>query len=302
LSDKQLAFIFPAFTSDYTDHPGKRITGFEPQFHALLQTAAGLVDSTLSDVDLDGRTFRENELHSQYITYIYSCAASSLLRKSGFSPAMSAGYSMGIYASLFDAGSVSFKTGLELIRLAFRSLKLAIGSEAYGMASLIGLTGRDIHHLIDLSDLRVEITNQNAPHSFVVSGYREDILKLLELAKEEGALHTRDLEVSIPYHSVFLKEGAMHFAQQISHIEIKNPENQIISLIDQTFLSTPSIIRQELVNNLFYSLNWFRSKQAMLQNGISVFVECGPSKGLVKNSKFVDGKFLFYSLSSLPSN
>jgi malonate decarboxylase epsilon subunit len=300
LSDNHLAFVFPAFASDYTDHPGKQLPGFVASFNTLLHSAGNSIDASLMDFSFTGNTFLEDELHTQYLTYIYSCAAANSLRNLGFSPSVNAGYSMGIYASLFDAGSVSFETGLELITLAFHSLSNAIGQAAFGMGSLIGLTGRDIHHLIDQSDLRVEITNQNASHSFVVSGYHEDILKLMELAKEEGALHLRDLEVSIPYHSSFLKEGAMNFAEQISHLEIKKPENQIISLIDQTFLSTPSIIRQEVVNNLFYALNWFRTKQVMLERHISVFVECGPSKGLVKNSKFVDGNFRFYTLGSLP--
>jgi len=300
LSGNNLAFIFPAFTREYTDHPGVKLAGFASHFHAALNTAAAKVDPSLTNFSFAGSTLPEDELCTQYITYIYSCAASSLLRNSGFTPAMNAGYSMGIYASLFDAGSISFETGLELIRLAYQSLMGAIGSQSFGMASLIGLSGRDIHHLIDQSNLKIEITNQNASHSFVVSGHRDDILKLLELAKEEGALHMRDLEVSIPYHSSYLKEGALLFGDQISHLEIKYPGNRIISLIDQTFLTNPEIIRQELINNLFYALNWFRTKQVMLESRISVFVECGPSKGLVKNSKFVDGNFRFYTLASLP--
>ncbi|MEI7499428.1 MAG: hypothetical protein WCK84_03170 [Bacteroidota bacterium] len=300
MSDNTLAFIFPAFASDYFDHPGQQIPGFATHFNTMLLSAANYIDPSLIDFSFTETTFLEDELRTQYLTYIYSCTASSLLRNLGFSPSMNAGYSMGIYAALFDAGSVSFETGLELIRLAFQSLMAAISSASFGMVSLIGLTGRDIHHLIDQSNLRIEITNQNAAHSFVVSGYREDILKLMELAKEEGALHIRDLEVSIPYHSSFLKEGAMHFADNITRLEIKHPVNQIISLIDQTFLSTHSIIRQEVVNNLYYSLNWFRTKQVMLERHLSVFVECGPSKGLVKNAKFVDGNFRFYTLANLP--
>lgn len=300
MSGNRLAFIFPAFTSDYSNHPGQDIPGFIVYFHGLLREAAVLVDHSLTDFSFTGKTFLDDELRTQYLTYIYSCAASTLLRKQGLSPSMNAGYSMGIYASLFDAGSVSFETGLELIRMAYQSLAMTISAGSFGMCSLIGLSGRDIHHLIDQSNLKVEITNQNAPHSFVISGYREDIHKLMDLAREEGALHIRDLEVSIPYHASLLKEGAMHFAGTINHLEIKKPVNPIISLIDQTLLSSPSIIRQEVVNNLFYALNWYRTKQVMLESGISVFVECGPSKGLVKNAKFVEGNFRFYGLNSVP--
>jgi [acyl-carrier-protein] S-malonyltransferase len=174
-------------------------------------------------------------------------------------------------------------------------------SGSYGMGSVIGLTGRDIHHLIDHTDLRVEITNQNADHSFVVSGIRDDMIRLMDLANEDGALHTRNLGVSIPYHSSILKEGAAHFEKQIASLVFKYPETRIISLVDQTLLTSPSIIRQEVINNLYYSLNWLRTMHVMMERGLSAFIECGPSKGLVRNATFVEGNFRFYSLASLPA-
>ena len=300
MSDPNLAFVFPAFTSDYTDHPGRNMPGFDQRFNELLRLAAVSTDRALADFSFTGTTFQEDELRNQYLTYIYSCAASLELRKAGFIPFVNAGYSMGIYASLFDAGSISFETGLTLIRLAYHCLLAPLKNTSCGMGTLIGLDRNDIQELIGQSSLRVEITNQNASHSFVVSGYHEDIGKLMELAREEGALHTRDLAVSIPYHSALLKDGAKEFARQIRHVEIKTPEIPIISLIDQKMLSSFATIREEIVRNLFHPLNWFITMQVLLERNISQMIECGPSKGLVKNSKFVEGNYRFFSLSSIP--
>ena len=207
---------------------------------------------------------------------------------------------MGIYAALFDAGVVSFGTGLELIRLAYHSMLTSIKNGQFGMGTLIGLNLEDIQQLIAQSGLCIEITNQNASHSFVVSGFREDITKLLEHSKAEGALHVRDLDVSLPYHSRFLKDGAMDFAQKISHLRFSAPGNQIVSLIDQTILTTGEAMRIEVIRNLFHPLNWFNTNRMMLNQNISAFIECGPSKGLVKNAKFVEGNYRFYSLGSVP--
>jgi [acyl-carrier-protein] S-malonyltransferase len=273
------------------------MSGFHNGFREFLTQAADSTDAELAGFDFDNKPFLEDELRTQYITYIYSCTTSSLLRKAQISPVIAAGYSMGIYAALFDSGSVSLKTGLTLIRIAYQCLHGALNSRRFGMGSLIGLTCMDIQQLIDQSALRVEITNQNASHSFVVSGYQDDIQKLMELAKEEGALHTRDLAVSIPYHSSYLKEGAMEFARQISHLEIGAPKTPLISLIDQISLDTPEIIRQEIIRNLFHPLNWFRTMQAMLERHVSLFVECGPSEGLARNARFVEG----IRFSPLPS-
>lgn len=300
MSADHTAFVFPAFTSDYTDHPGQGVPGFMDEFNTLLTRASACIDPELSGFDFNRQTFPDDELRTQYITYIYSCAATSALRNLGFTPSFNAGYSMGIYAALFDAGSFSFETGLELIRTAYQCLHASLDKRLFGMGTLIGLDRDDILQLTGRASLRVGITNQNASHSFVVSGFREDIHILMEMAKEEGALHTRELPVTIPYHSSYLAEGAKIFAGRTSHLAIKAPGTPVVSLIDQVSLSSAEIVRNELVRNLFRPLNWFVTMQILMEQQVIEFIECGPSAGLVKNARFVSGNPLFYSLKSIP--
>ncbi len=273
--------------------------GFDEQFSILLIQAAGLVDPELAYFSFTGNSTVKDELTTQYLTYIYSCAASSVLRHSGFAPIMDAGYSMGIYACLFDAGSVSFETGLEMITIAYHSLVASMNNRLFGMGTLIGPDGRDIQQLIDQFCLRIQITNQNAVHSFVVSGYRDDLHKLMEMAMEEGALHTRTLGVSVPYHAGYLDEGAMNFNRKVSHLHIDAPATPIISLIDQVMLSTPQLVRREITRNLHNPLNWLGTMQLMLGLGVTQFIECGPSKGLARNARFIGGNFRFDTLNSI---
>ncbi len=300
MSENHLAFIFPAFTSDYTDHPARKMPGFEVRFNDLLLRAARFIDPELAGFNFNGNTFPDDELRTQYLTYIYSCAASFLLRKNSLIPSMNAGYSMGIYAALVDSEAISFETGLALIRTAYHSLRKSLNNASFSMGSLIGLSREDILQLIEQSSLRVEITNQNASHSFVISGYRDDIQLFMKLATAEGALHTRDLAVSIPYHSGYLKEGAMHFADQISPLKIGTPKTPTISLINQMMMTSPEKTREEIVRNLFHPINWFQSMNMMLDQKVKQFIECGPSKGLAKNARFVDGNFLFSTLNAIP--
>ena len=297
MSDNHLAFIFPAFTSDYSDHPGQNAPEFNDRFGKFLVRAADLIDPELAGFDFTEKTFLQDELRTQYITFIYSCTISELLRREGYSPVITAGYSMGIYAALFDAGSISYETGLLLIRSAYQSLQGSLNNESYSMGALIGLSDTDIQELIDHHHLRIEITNQNASHSFVVSGYRDDIQILMQLAREQGALHVRDLAVSIPYHSSYLKEGAMDFSGKTIYLNISAPKSQLFSLIDQTLLSTADSTRQETVRNLYQPLNWYLTMQILLYQNITHYIECGPSTGLGKNAKFVNG----IKFSPLPS-
>ena len=298
MSNNCTAFIFPAFTSDYDNHPGQNMPGFMERFIEFISRAADSIDPALAGFDFYGNRFGEDELRTQYLTYIYSCAASSWLREAGLTPFLNAGYSMGIYATLSDALSIRFETGLELIRLAYQCVHETLKGNSFGMGTLIGLDRNDIQLIIGLSSLRVEISNQNAAHSFVVSGYRDDIQTLMKLATDEGALHARLLTASVPYHSSHLHQAALDFSRHVSNVEILLPQTAIISLIDQAILSTPENIRLELVRNLHHPLDWHLTMQSMLVEKVSHFIECGSSKSLVKNARFIDGNFRFDSLDS----
>ncbi len=241
----------------------------------------------------------EDELATQYLTYIYSCAASLTLRTYHFKPDFNAGYSMGIYAALFDSGVFTFETGLELIRLAFEIVSGKLKERQFGMATVIGLDRKDIEQLIHQRKLEVEIANRNAPHSFVVSGRGDHLTSFMEDARDEGALHVRDLGVSIPYHSGLLTDAAREFATRTRHLNFSVAETPLLSLVDQEILTSEASLRNEVSRNLFRSLDWLATQRKLIALNTGLLVECGPSKGLVKNAKFIDGNYRFASLDNL---
>ncbi len=298
MPDSSLAFIFPAFANDYTDHPGTRIAGFTEHFNKLLLTASTGPEPALAGFSFEKCNFLDSELLTQFITYIYSCAASQTLRESGIKPVCTAGYSMGVYAALCDAGVIDFASGLRLIRSAYEAIVNVTRGRSYSMGTLIGLNRQDIDRIVAQSGDELEITNQNSPFAFVISGDYTQVLRALEAAREEGALHTRQLNVNTPYHAAFLRDAALEFEKSVSRISFSPPSCPLLSLINAQELGNAHEIRQELTNNLYHPLNWFKTLTCMLEKGIETFIECGPSKGLVKNARFVEGKFRFLALDS----
>ena len=293
-----IGFIFPAFAHDYKNHPGSSLPGFLDTFNDLVNQIAAGSEPRLVNFDFKCNNFLDDELLTQYITYIYSCASAETLRKSGLIPDVSAGYSMGIYAALTDAGSISFPDGLQLIKNAYQSIEAKTRGLFFAMGTVIGLNCHDLQNIMKSAGNSLEITNRNSTHSFVISGIFEEIEKALELSLEEGALHTKLLRVTVPYHSRFLEEAAHAFRDSIHKIQIRPASNRLISLIDQKWFSTPEEIKTELTRNLYFHLDWFETHRHLLNCGIDTFIECGPSRGLVKNSKFTEGHFKFYALDS----
>lgn len=291
------AFIFPAFINEYPENPFEGLPELQDHFQFLLKESSLLVDPSLAEFDFISNNFLWDELRTQYLTYIYSCAVADIFSKKSVIPNYSAGYSMGIYAAFVQANALTFADGLVLIRQAHKTIKNIVRGRKFGMCSIIGLNRDDIKGLISSHLLQVEITNQNSEFAFVLSGLHEDVSRLLEAAVKEGALHTHLLNVSLPYHSSFLKETRHSFGDFVEKISFANPQTKIISLIDQHILKDPTDIKEEVVKNLFTPLNWFRTQSELIKSGINLFVECGIGKNLVKNSKFIEGDFKFYTVS-----
>lgn len=293
------AFVFPAFHNDFADHPGSRIAGFDTLFSELLGIASASVDERLKIFSFAGETFAGDELRTQYITYIYSCTAASILRKSGLAPGLNAGYSMGIYAALYDAGAIAFETGLELILNAYDSINRSLGGKEYGMGTVIGLDRGNILELIRHTDPEIVITNCNAAHSFVVSGPRTGVENLLQACRLEGALNARILDASIPYHAPLLESGVREFASRIEGIAFTKPHTPLISLVDGNRADNPELIRLEVIRNLDHPLDWYATFRQMLRYGTGFFVECGLATGLARNSRFTEGDFRFFTIDKV---
>ncbi len=289
MSHKKPAFVFPPFASDYPDDPFSNMPGYDVCFRKFLSRAAGFTDPDLKRFEVPGMTFLDDELKTQYISYIQACALISWFKSKGIVPAYSAGYSMGIYAALYQSEVISFLDGLVLIRQAFQAVNETIGKGAFGMCAIIGLNRDDIEQLIRKDKSGMEIAIQNSVCSFSISGPSTNIAKLVQTAQTEGALNTRIFNVSIPYHSSFLKDTAEDFWDFIAQMKFHSPRMPIISLIDQELLLEEEILKKEVVRNLYTALNWYETQLYLQELGVTRFVECGSGKGLVKNARFIEG-------------
>jgi [acyl-carrier-protein] S-malonyltransferase len=259
--------------------------------------------SDILKVDLTGFDFRENdflddELKSQYISYIFSCSMANILKSREVRPAFVSGYSMGIYAALFYIGSVTFKDGLLMVKRAWEKISEVTAGGKYGMGMIVGLSEADILDLLHGS-MDVRICNQNNIHTFIISGNHDAVLGVLSSAKAEGALRANLLPVSKPYHSDFIAGAVPGFTEIIGKFKFRDPAYKYISNISQEIITASDGLRKEVINNLYSRMNWFNAMNFLLSLGADVFFECGTGDGLTRNFRFIEGNFKSFSVSNL---
>jgi len=299
LAEDRPAFVFPAFISDYREDPARDIPAFNDVFQSFLKTAAACTYEELLSFNPVSNPLIENELLNQYLSYIYGCSCARVLLNSGVIPGMMAGYSMGIYAALFIAGSISFETGMLFIQKAYGAIRNTLPHHHYGMCGVIGLSEKDIREIVLNSNLNLMIVNRNSEFSFILAGDSFHINVFILKAREEGALHARSLGVTIPYHTNNLTEAADEFSETVFTADVHSPVIPVISVLNQRRIDSVDCIREEVVKNIHTPFNWLATQKEMFSQGIGIFTECGPSMALYKNSKFISGSGKFVKWDSL---
>jgi len=293
------AFVFPAFITEYSGKEMEFLLKNRSDLNLYIQKASLVTGIKLPAFNYESNYFRNNELYSQLIAYIFSCAFVDVLKQKQVDCKYVAGYSMGIYASLYAAGAYKFETGIEIITHAYNHVREITESKKYGMAAFIGLTDSDLLHLIKGNNLKIEIINVNNQHSMVTAGLRSDIKRLVSIATEEGAMSAGELTVDTPYHSKFLQSYADSFRSFLKQIDFQKPSVPVVSTYDQRIIDSVDEIKKELAFNLTEKINWYKTMQKIIQEKVSVFYEVGAGKDLKKMSRFIEGDYRFDSVYNL---
>lgn len=203
-------------------------------------------------------------------------------------PNIMAGHSLGEYAALVAANSLTLADAVQLVARRGQLMQEAIPLGMGSMAALVGLSDEQVSELCkEASQPHDEVApaNFNAIGQVVVAGHTNAVKRLLVLAEKAQARLAKIIPVSVPCHCVLLKEAAYVFAECLSKVEFKPPVIDVISNVDLTAYESAEQIREKLKEQLYSPVRWVETIQLFKNKGIERIVECGPGKvlgGLIK--------------------
>ena len=199
------------------------------------------------------------------------------------SPAFLAGHSLGEYTALAAAGVLDFTATVSLARERGRLMHEAGRERPGGMAAIIGLDEALLAEVCAGVDIR--IANINCPGQLVISGAAENLTKATNLVKTRGAYRTMPLPVSGAFHTPLMRSAVDGMSEIMATLFFDDPAIPIIANTTAQPLTTADSIKEELLRQLCNCVQWQRSIEYMIDNGVSTFIEIGPGKvltGLIK--------------------
>lgn len=208
-----------------------------------------------------------------------------------------AGLSLGEITALCAAGSIAFKDALCLVKARGEFMEEASHKNPGKMLAIMGLDRQKVERICALSG--ASIANLNTPEQVVISGRPEDIDKAQILSKREGARHTILLKVSGAFHSPLMEGASQRFGTLLSSIKICKPGVPVISNVTAAYEDGPESIRTNLRDQLSSTTLWEDSMRALLQGGITKFIEFAPGQVLSKMLHKIEPDVSVYNVETM---
>lgn len=187
-------------------------------------------------------------------------------------PAMLAGHSIGEFVALAVAGALDF---IDALRLVDRRARIMAAIRDGAMAAVIGPGRDEVDALIArLGVDGLEIANENSPTQTIVAGLSGEIDAFVERCREAGTRAVR-LRVSGAFHSRHMRPAAAEFAQALRETPFQPPRIPVIANV--TARPHDAQIADVMAAHLYSPVRWMQSVHAMLDAGVTAFVEIGPA-------------------------
>lgn len=207
------------------------------------------------------------------------------------SPSYCAGHSVGELAALTYAGALTLADGLSLVAARGRLMAGASRAANGTMAAVLGMDEASLSNVCSEASTQagatVQMANFNAPGQLVISGNRLAVERASELARAAGAKRVIPLEVSGPFHSIYMQPAADGFEPVVRGVNLATPSVPVVLNLSGEPSTDPAEIRGELVMQVVSAVRWSDSVLRMADAGCTHFIELGPGQvlsGLVKRT------------------
>jgi [acyl-carrier-protein] S-malonyltransferase len=280
--DMKMCFLFPGQGAQY---PGMARDLWESSAGVkdLFQAASDAVKMDMKKLLFDSS---EEELKgtdkTQVAMTLASLCSSRVLRERGVVPQACAGFSLGEYAALCDAGVLSVGDVFPIVQVrgqlmekAARGLDSADG--APGMAAVLGLPAAKIVATLEpLASAGVFASNYNSPVQVVVSGTAKGLALAETELKAAGAKRLVRLQVSGPFHSPLMAEARAAFDEALVRFSFADPVTPVYSNVTGKQVATGQEARELCGKQLVSMVRWVDVQESLLRDGCDRFLEAGP--------------------------
>ncbi len=217
----------------------------------------------------------------------------------GARPDFLAGHSLGEYSALVAGGVMPFCDAVAIVAERGRLMQQATPAGKGAMAAVLGLDDQALRDICNqvAGDEVVACANFNAPGQVVISGNKEAVETVGELARQAGARRVLPLPVSVPSHCLLMKPAAAKLQELLLNVHFSDGSLPVIQNADVRSYADAAQVREALARQLWQPVRWTETIQSLLNSGVNRFIECGPGKVLAGLNRRITKQSTVFALT-----
>jgi [acyl-carrier-protein] S-malonyltransferase len=294
----KIAFCFPGQGS-IEGGMGREIASAVPEAHAVF--ARG---SVASGLDLEhlcfeaaGEELVDTAVQQPALVATSLAFLAAIKSRFGIVPDFVVGHSVGEFAALAAAESMTAEDAIALVRERGVAMAEAARQKPGSMAAILGLEDEVVETLCR-QILGVWPANYNCPGQIVVSGENPAVDECIELAQEAGARRAVKLKVSGAFHSPLVARAAERLRPAVERVHFTEPVAPFMSTVTAR-LESAQRMAPLLVDQLTAPVRFTQAASELMRQGVQTFVEVGPGNVLSGLVKRIDRTAKAISVNSL---
>lgn len=270
---------FPGMARDLYDHSAT--------VRELFSVASDIAQKNIADLVFDGS---EEDLkqtdNTQIAITVANLAAREVLAEFGITSDQTAGFSLGEYAALYDAGVLSREDVFRLVLhrgAIMESVSRTLDDES-GAAGMAAAMGKDLPEIAEIL-AAAEISDAfpslyNSPVQTVVGGSAAGLARATEALKGAGVRRVVPLKVSGPFHTPLMAAAREQFADIACDIPFSDPDKPLYSNVTAAPVTSGEEVRALCLDQLVRTVMWTTEERALYDAGVDQILEVGPGSVL----------------------
>ena len=302
--DPKLAIVFPGQGSQIIGMLDNLIT-IDKKAREIVNIASDVLGYDILKIISDGPKEKLDSTEVTQPAILLTSYVTWLLWKheSNTIPSVLAGHSLGEYTALLCADIISFEDAIMIVSERGKYMQQSVPDSTGAMAAILGLDDSLIEQLCSnaAEDEIVSAANYNSPGQVVVSGHKNAVNRMINLAKNAGARRAILLPVSVPSHCALMKDTANKFSKLLDKITFNNAQIPILQNVDAKLKTNAADIKTALIKQLYEPVRWVDTINEIHRIGVTKIIECGPNNVLSGLIKRIEKSFELFSISDKPS-
>ncbi len=266
---------YPGMAKDLWESSGKVKELFQRASDALAVDMKRLLfESTAEELKATDKT--------QVAMTLASLSASTYLRERGIVPDALAGFSLGEYAALCEAGVIRMEDVFPIVRIRGDLMEKAAramdsNGGAPGMAAVLGISAEKAAPVLErLASQGAFLANDNSPAQVVVAGTAQGLARAETDLKAAGAKRLVRLQVSGPFHSPLMAAARAAFDSALEAYTFADPATAVYSNVTGKRICKGAEARELCGRQLVSTVRWVAVEEGLLAEGFDRFLEAGP--------------------------